>query len=284
MVTNKIKFGILQQICKIIVRMQNISDQHVTEYKIKHCIDLNDFIELYNKSVGLICREYIGKHLVIYDKKDEYTVINSLSEIKEPKRVTELYIDGMVITDKKIFYPFEKLERIHGIPVLKITCINNMFTECGSLKRIGDLGGWDISQIRDMGWMFSCCKYLTDVGDLGGWDTSNVTNIHCMFNGCEALKDIGNLGGWDVSRVTYMSFIFNGCRSLTDIGDLGEWDTSNVTSMRSMFLECKSLTDIGDLGDWDTGNVKDMYGMFNGCKSLNHNGEFVTSLSAYQYE
>jgi len=65
--------------------------QYNTQHEIKQNIELNDFVERYNKSFGLICREYIGKHLVIYDKEDAkedvYDLVNSLSEVKEPDRV-----------------------------------------------------------------------------------------------------------------------------------------------------------------------------------------------------
>jgi len=253
--------------------------------KIKHIVDLNDFVELYNKSVGIICKEYIGKHLVIYDKEDAkedmYDVVNSLSEIKEKHRVKELYIDGVVITDRKIFFPFDNIERIHGVPVLEITSMSNMFYFCKSLKDVGDLGEWDPRQITNMRGMFLGCVFLKDVGDLGEWDTSNVTNMGGMFDGCKSLTSVGDLGGWDTSNVTDMSNMFSGCESLTSVGDLGEWDTSKVTDMHCMFYGCIFLTHLGDLGGWDVSSVIHRYYMFWGCRSLTHNGVPVTSFHAY---
>lgn len=122
--------------------MQTDIKRYNSEYNLEHTISLNNFVKIYNKSVGIICKEYIGKHLVIYD--DNYDVVNSLSNVEEPHKVTELYIDGLVITNNEIFETFEKLEHVHGIPILKINYMSRMFLAHRSLISVSDLGKWDV--------------------------------------------------------------------------------------------------------------------------------------------
>lgn len=255
------------------------SQQPIIEYNIEPDV----FIELYNKSVGMICKEYIGKYIVIYsqqDKEDVGEVVNFLSDIKNPCWVKELYIEGLIITNKNIFKRFWNLEHIHGVPILEITNMNNMFKELYSLKSIEDLGEWDMSNVTQMSSMFSRCESLTDVGDLSGWNTSNVRNMSYMFSWCTTLTEVGDIGGWDVSNVTNMSCLFHICESLKVIGDLGGWDIHSCTTMYRMFSKCKLLEYLGNLGGWNTSNVRTMRYMFSGCDSLKNTPSFWESTGA----
>ena len=52
--------------------------------------------------------------------------------------------------------------------------------------------------------MFSGCSKLTTLGDLSGWDTSNLTNAQYMFGFCSRLS--ADCSSWDVSKVANHSY------------------------------------------------------------------------------
>ena len=79
---------------------------------------------------------------------------------------------------------------------------------------IGDLSGWDTSNVTDMINMFDFAGYNAttwNIGDIGGWDTGNVTRMSRMFYsaGYNAVTwDIGDIRAWNVAKVwTHASFI-----------------------------------------------------------------------------
>jgi hypothetical protein len=45
----------------------------------------------------------------------------------------------------------------------------------------GDISGWDVSSVTNMGGMFSSTPFN---GDISGWNVSSVTNMEYMFWGC----------------------------------------------------------------------------------------------------
>jgi surface protein len=44
-----------------------------------------------------------------------------------------------------------------------------------------DIGGWDTSNVKDMGFMFNGASNFNQ--DIGRWNTSNVTYMRNMFTG-----------------------------------------------------------------------------------------------------
>ena len=57
--------------------------------------------------------------------------------------------------------------------------------------------------------MFYMCKEVKSVGNISGWDVSNVTDMSSMFYGCTYFnQDISN---WDVSKVKYKIDMFDKC-------------------------------------------------------------------------
>ena len=57
-----------------------------------------------------------------------------------------------------------------------------MFFYCQLLKSVGDLSGWDVSNVTDMSGMFCYCENLNQ--DLSSWDVSSVENMGAMFDYC----------------------------------------------------------------------------------------------------
>lgn len=94
---------------------------------------------------------------------------------------------------------------------------------------------------------------ITTLGDLSGWDVSNLTNASYMFRDCRSLTTIGNLPGWDTSSLTDASSMFDNCYKLTTLGDLSGWNTSSLTNVSSMFSYCSRLS--VNCSNWDVSKV-----------------------------
>lgn len=77
--------------------------------------------------------------------------------------------------------------------------MNCMFNSCSSLTSL-DLSSFDTNNVTYMNNMFSYCPNLTTVGDLSGWNVSNLTDATSMFYGCFKLS--ADCSNWDVSKVT----------------------------------------------------------------------------------
>ena len=82
--------------------------------------------------------------------------------------------------------------------------------------------------------MFYMCKELESVGNISGWDVSNVTNMTGMFDGCRSFNQ--DISSWDVSNVTSMSFMFCNCESFNQ--DLSGWNVSKVFYKLNVFNHC----------------------------------------------
>ena len=90
--------------------------------------------------------------------------------------------------------------------------------------------------------MFFSTDNLTSVGDLSGWNTSQVTNMSDMFSNAKSLTSL-DLSTWDTSQVTDMSYMFYNAFSLISL-DLSNWDTLKVTDSANMFKHADKLQQI----------------------------------------
>lgn len=145
--------------------------------------------------------------------------------------------------------------------------MQRMFADCKKLQSL-DLSTLNTSKVTSMREMFNGCEKLTTVGDLSGWDISNVSGdygMRAMFQNCKALQSL-NLKGWNTAKVKRLDYMFYFCQNLTSL-DLSGWNTEQVTDMSYMFTQCKSLTSL-DLGSFNTENVTKMTSMFYYCSAL----------------
>ena len=83
-----------------------------------------------------------------------------------------------------------------------VTDMSNMFRRMNLL--IGDLSGWNVSNVTNMKEMFFACGFN---GDISKWDVSNVTNMNSMF--FAAILFNGDISEWDISSVTDITFMFS---------------------------------------------------------------------------
>ena len=170
--------------------------------------------------------------------------------------------------------------------------MTGMFANCKKLTTIGDLTGWDTSNVRSMENMFYDCRNLIEI-DVSKFNTSSVGKIYSeykdgtkqsygnmksMFYKCEKLKKL-DVSSFNTENVTNMKNMFKTCAVLKEL-DVSKFNTKKVTDMTSMFSECFAITTIGDLtktyidenGEtkyyWDTSKVTNMPSMFNYCNQL----------------
>jgi surface protein len=153
----------------------------------------------------------------------------------------------------------------------------------------GDLSGWDVSLVDDMGSMFSGATSFN--GDLSSWNVSLVDDMGSMFSGATSFN--GDLSSWNVSSVQDMSSMFEGATSFN--GDISTWGVSSVVDMSSMFrgatvfnedISGWNVSSVGiefggmsgmfsdatsfnaDISGWNVSNVQDMSNMFSGATSF----------------
>ncbi|MGB3676690.1 MAG: BspA family leucine-rich repeat surface protein, partial [Candidatus Nanopelagicales bacterium] len=136
-------------------------------------------------------------------------------------------------------------------------------------------GGWNTSNMTDMGSMFRKASAFTGEG-LSTWDTSNAQRMNGMFRDASSFN--ADLSGWDTADVTVMGFMFGGAAQFN--ADLGEWDTGSVTELADMFRGATAFN--SDISGWDTSSATDMGHMFEGASTFNQNlGEWnVSSLAS----
>jgi surface protein len=111
--------------------------------------------------------------------------------------------------------------------LILVTATNGMFVNCNQFN--GDLSGWDVSNVSNMGGMFVNCNQFN--GNVTTWNTSSATTMEQMFAGANNFnRDIGN---WNVSNVSNFKWMFSGTSSFDQ--DLSNWNISSATTMEGMF-------------------------------------------------
>lgn len=112
------------------------------------------------------------------DAEEEYGPFNS-----EKMAKTFEVVDGGIapVSTKFWFYDFYNATKanITKLDTSSLTNVRYMFWKCSSLTTVGDLSGWDVSNVTNMSYMFSGSGFTSL--DLSGWDVSNVWN-HDNFN------------------------------------------------------------------------------------------------------
>jgi hypothetical protein len=87
-----------------------------------------------------------------------------------------------------------------------------------------DVGGWDVSKVRDLGYAFNLAERFTG-GGLERW-TLSVTSLTASFSG--AFEMNADLSGFDVSAVESLYGTFMKAKAFIGTG-LINWDVSKVT-------------------------------------------------------
>ncbi len=146
---------------------------------------------------------------------------------------------------------------IDNLNLTGTTTLRSAFFNCPNLGDSGNMNGWDVSNVTDMGWMF--CIWAgkgTFNQPIGAWNVSSATNMHGMFRGEYSFNQ--PISNWNVSSVTDMNCMFQDARSFNQ--PIDNWDVSSVTDMNSMFHLAIKFDQ--SLSTWDVSSVTDMGSMF----------------------
>ena len=214
---------------------------------------------------------------------DIYDVFFYVSDDSDP------FVEG---TCKKLFKvgPDEyegKYEDLSGLAHWYFEDVSNleeMFSQCGSLKKVGLSG--DFSLVSSLKNMFYNCASIEEIeinGDFGekltslegvftnctnlksitlGGEFKNVTNINSLFKNCTSLEEM-SINGFFSTKLTQAANVFEGCESLESIsihktGETSEakaqlqGDFSKVMNIANSFKNCTSLKNVEIAGDFSS--------------------------------
>jgi len=151
------------------------------------------------------------------------------------------------------------LGNISGWDTSNITDMSDLFYELNDFNE--DISRWDVSNVKNMEGMFNEAKAFNQ--PIGNWKVSNVTNMRDMFNAAKAFNQ--PIGGWDVSKVKNMDGMF--MNAITFNQRIGDWNVSSVINMELMFYKAEAFNQ--PIGNWNVSNVTNMDAMFWVAKSFN---------------
>ena len=127
------------------------------------------------------------------------------------------------------------------------------------IKVRGDEGNFndiDTSDIASIQFLFNYNSTFN--GDITGWNVSSVTDMGSMFYNAKSFNQ--PIGNWVFPKVENMNNMF--CHATSFNQDISKWKFPNVTNMNSMFSYAKSFNQ--DISKWDLKGKKKI-GIFDGC-------------------
>ncbi|NJL13444.1 MAG: BspA family leucine-rich repeat surface protein [Microscillaceae bacterium] len=148
-----------------------------------------------------------------------------------------------------------------------VTETNNMFN--GATVFDGDLSGWDMSGVTNMGSMFADATTFNNGNQALTWNTSSAQLMdRVFFNATSFNQDIST---WNVSSVTDMSNMFEGASSFDQ--NIANWNVSSLSTTFRMFAAASAFNNGGVPLTWNTGtgtaNVASMAQMFDNATAFN---------------
>ena len=162
------------------------------------------------------------------------------------------------------FYLCGELTEIVGLDTWDFTGlykldITSMFRDCKSLETI-DTTGWNLSGITSMNNVFSNCTSLKTIIGHENWDLSSTSNMALTFYQCTSLETL-DVTNWNCGNGANGVFQGSGLKKVIGIENLVN---SRWTNMGSLFRGCP-LEEL-NISNWDTSNVIDFQYAFNGNK------------------
>lgn len=159
------------------------------------------------------------------------------------------------------FVNAQKLTSVTGIFPNTVTNCHYMFQNAYIFN--GDVTGWDVSNVVDLGGTFYN-NYIFNQ-NISAWNVSNVTDMSSMFYYATDFQN-GGISGYlfttspPTSNLVDTNAMFQQTHNFNS--DVSNWDVSQVTNMKNMF--CNSYVFNQILNTWDVSNVTDMSHMFEG--------------------
>ena len=199
------------------------------KYPLKTLFKFKDIIKNKSKIQILINKDCCNKSFMFKD-------CISLTEIK-----IENNSENILFNDKNSLY----IERRNNLNKHEY---NNLFDYLNnnSQNKLYNCSKWNI-KISAMNEIFSNCLLLKKIPDISKWNTSNLIDMNKMFYNCRNLSLIPDISKWNTSNVIDMNRMFYNCATLTSLPDLSKWNTKNVINIVEMFYNCLSLSSIPDI-------------------------------------
>ncbi|MDF7663371.1 BspA family leucine-rich repeat surface protein [Bifidobacterium sp. ESL0763] len=204
----------------------------------------------------------------------------ALTEIKglddwDTSAVTNMDDTFRIDNDGKNGSQLTSIGDLSGWDMSNVTRTVTMFDNDTKLTNIGDLSNWNLGNVKIAEWMFSNTG-IRSLGDVSNWGMGNVEDMQGIFSHMHNLTGLPGISSWDVSKNDWFTCMFEDDFALTSL-DLGGWDTKAATDMEYMFFDDFSLTEIKGLEGFKTDNVTDMSYMFANA-STDVNYSTLTSL------
>lgn len=145
------------------------------------------------------------------------------------------------------------------------TVLLQMFSNCVSLRSLGDISRWNTSSVTNVSQMFGNCISLQEI-NLSGWDTGSVSNFSGMFSSCRSLRT-ADISGFSFASATNASSIFSNCHELREVKLPVSWTAPSLTTIASMFYLCAHLEKV-TLPTLSASSLTALQDLFSGCNSL----------------
>ena len=144
--------------------------------------------------------------------------------------------------------------------------------EASATAKWGDIGDWDVSDVKDFSWAFSKDrdqaggsyvpngnpKAVSFVGAaLSKWKTISATTLSGTFD--QASEMNADLSKWNVAKVTTLYHTFRGASKFAGTG-LDSWDTASVTTLHYTFYSAGEMN--SDLSKWSVAKVVTLQNTF----------------------
>ena len=148
----------------------------------------------------------------------------------------------------------------------------------------GDIGGWDVSGVKDFNNAFSkhrdvsntavtgtdgrggnpkVTTFITGLADISKWITTSVTSLYATFH--EAGEMNVDVGAWTVEKVTNLQGTFMDASKFVGTG-LGSWITSSVTTLRGTFYGATEMN--CDMSSWNVAKVTTLQNTFSSVSTV----------------
>ena len=139
-----------------------------------------------------------------------------------------MFKNCIFLTEIKIENNKEDISKKNSKMEIKISAINEIFSNCLLLKAIPVMPNWDTGNVIDMSKIFYNCKTLSVIPDISQWNTSNVIDMNRMFYNCVSLKSLPDLSKWKRDKVVNVIKIFYNCLFLSSISDIFKKKSKNI--------------------------------------------------------
>ena len=206
-----------------------------------------------------------------------FAYCEELTAIKKNGEVVESFGDTFTPTSTWGMFGYcDKLETIPSVNMYNVTNANYMFSNCLSVEYITLTSNWINIETTEN--MFEDCGKLKRIKlNTGNFaSNSNWTSAQQMFDGCTSLEeDPLNDSYMKTNRLQNVLGMYRNCKSLRLINlfNSSYWRFTDLTLIANCFAGCENLNEIhlSNLS-YVSSYITNLYNLFNGCSNLSYVG------------